>query len=168
MKLLTWIGGNKAKTAAAISIGSVALVAAMALSFHLSPLSWGWYQPFDTSSGLALDGYDPVAYHTINEPRKGNDTITLQWKDAEWHFTSLENRALFESDPERYAPRYGAHCARAVRNNRTATSNPNIWHMEEGKLYVFGKQRAKEQWVTEISNGIIKISDTRWADGRSS
>jgi len=62
-----------------------------------------------TSFGVAIKGYDPVAYHTENRAVKGKSDFTYQWNDAEWHFSSAANRDLFAADPLRYAPQYGGY-----------------------------------------------------------
>ncbi len=60
-------------------------------------------QKFDT----AIEGYDTVAYHTEGRAMKGKAEFSYEWNDANWHFASAENRDLFASDPERYAPQFG-------------------------------------------------------------
>ncbi len=62
-----------------------------------------------TSSGVAIKGYDAVAYHTENRALKGRSEFSYNWNDAVWYFTSVENKDLFASAPERYAPQYGGY-----------------------------------------------------------
>ena len=62
-----------------------------------------------TSWGVAIKGYDSVAYHTEGRAVKGQSDISYTWNDAKWYFTSAENRDLFVSEPERYAPQYGGY-----------------------------------------------------------
>jgi len=65
---------------------------------------------FNTDSfGVAIQGYDTVAYHTEGQPVKGKSEIFYSWNDAIWHFVSTENRDLFVANPERYAPQYGGY-----------------------------------------------------------
>jgi YHS domain-containing protein len=59
--------------------------------------------------GVAILGYDTVAYHAEGRPVKGKSEFSYSWNDAVWHFASAENRDLFAADPERYAPRYGGY-----------------------------------------------------------
>ena len=88
--------------------------------------------------GIAIKGYDPVAYHQDGKPVKGSDEYEYTWKGAKWRFASAEHRDLFEADPDRYAPRYGGYCAWAVSQGYTASVNPqNAWSIVEGKLYNF-------------------------------
>ena len=54
--------------------------------------------------GLAIKGYDPVAYYKEGKPVKGSNKLELKWKDATWRFASTEHRDLFKADPENIPP----------------------------------------------------------------
>jgi len=62
-----------------------------------------------TFFGVAIKGYDTVAYHTEGRAVKGKSKFSHKWNDAKWYFSSAENRDLFAADPERYAPQYGGY-----------------------------------------------------------
>ena len=57
--------------------------------------------------GIAIQGYDTVAYHTEERAVKGKSEFSFTWNGAVWHFASTEHRALFAASPDRYAPKYG-------------------------------------------------------------
>ena len=57
--------------------------------------------------GVAIDGYDPVAYFTESRPVKGNSAYTYTWNEAQWHFSKPEHRELFVANPEKYTPKRG-------------------------------------------------------------
>lgn len=59
--------------------------------------------------GVAIKGYDPVAYFTEGDAVKGKKKFSYVWNEAKWYFVSAANRDLFASDPERYAPQYGGY-----------------------------------------------------------
>lgn len=59
--------------------------------------------------GVAIKGYDTVAYHTQGRAVKGQRKFSHNWNDAEWHFSSAANRDLFTANPDRYAPKYGGY-----------------------------------------------------------
>ncbi len=59
--------------------------------------------------GVAIEGYDTVAYHTEGRAVKGDSEFSYVWNDAKWYFASAKNRELFAADPERYAPQYGGY-----------------------------------------------------------
>ena len=62
-----------------------------------------------TIFGVAIKGYDTVAYHTMGQALKGSSNYTYKWNDAKWYFSSQEHKDLFIKDPEKYAPRYGGY-----------------------------------------------------------
>jgi YHS domain-containing protein len=66
------------------------------------PVNTGWF-------GVAIKGYDTVAYHTEGRAVKGKSEFSQEWNDAKWHFASAKNRDLFAAAPERYAPKYGGY-----------------------------------------------------------
>jgi YHS domain-containing protein len=59
--------------------------------------------------GVAIKGYDAVAYFTEGRAVKGTKKFSYNWNDAKWYFASGENRSLFAADPEQYAPQYGGY-----------------------------------------------------------
>jgi hypothetical protein len=66
--------------------------------------------PINTDAvGVAIKGYDTVAYFTDGRAEKGNPEFETLWQDARWHFASAEHRDMFKADPERYAPQYGGY-----------------------------------------------------------
>ena len=61
------------------------------------------------AEGVALKGYDPVAYFTLRHPVKGQKERMFEWNNAKWFFSSSEHLAMFQKDPARYAPQYGGY-----------------------------------------------------------
>ena len=62
-----------------------------------------------TFFGVAIKGYDTVAYHIEGRAVKGKSNFSHKWNDAKWYFSRAENKDLFAADPERYAPQYGGY-----------------------------------------------------------
>ena len=68
------------------------------------------HEPINTDPrGVAIEGYDPVAYFTQGNAVEGSEEFSYHWMGATWHFTSSEHLEMFQSNPERYAPQYGGH-----------------------------------------------------------
>jgi YHS domain-containing protein len=111
--------------------------------------------------GLAVDGYDAVAYFTDGKPVAGSAAHQLEWNGATWRFASAEHRALFERDPERYAPRYGGYCAWAVAHGYTADADPEAWAIVDGKLYLNYSKRVQEKWSQDVP-GHVARGDVNW------
>ena len=88
--------------------------------------------PVFATNGVAIHGYDPVAYFTMSKPVEGDAAITSVLEGATFRFASAEHKALFDSDPEKYAPKYGGYCAYAVSKGATATTVPEAWSIHGG------------------------------------
>ncbi len=61
------------------------------------------------SDGIAIKGFDPVAYFTIGKPVQGLKQFSFNWDEATWQFSSKDHLDLFSSDPGKYAPQYGGY-----------------------------------------------------------
>ena len=116
---------------------------------------------FSTSSGGAIRGYDPVAYFTEGRPVEGKSAHRFEWMGATWSFASAENRAAFEADPEKYAPRYGGYCAWAVSRGYTASIVPEAWRIVEGALYLNYSLSVRERWAKDLPGNIAR-AEVNW------
>lgn len=140
----------------------VAVVTVVLIGMALPSLAAAKSEIYTSWLGVAIKGYDPVAYHTTGKPAKGSDKYELEWKDAKWRFASAENRALFEADPEKYAPQYGGYCAWAVSEGYTASVDPeNAWSIVDDKLYLNYDREVKAKWEKDIP-GHIQKADANW------
>jgi len=111
--------------------------------------------------GVALKGYDPVAYFAEAEPAAGDPAISYQWQGATWLFTTQEHRKAFIADPARYAPQFGGYCAFAVAQGTTADGDPHQWAIVDSKLYVNNNAIAKKLWDQNRPANIV-AGDTNW------
>ncbi|MBU1211858.1 MAG: YHS domain protein [Alphaproteobacteria bacterium] len=111
--------------------------------------------------GVAVGGYDPVAYFAIGKPLKGNKEIVAEKDGVVWRFSSQENRAAFLADPEKFAPRYGGYCAWAVGQGYTAKGDPQAWKIVDGKLYLNYDHDVQETWSRNIPANISN-ADANW------
>jgi hypothetical protein len=108
-----------------------------------------------TAGGVAIKGYDPVAYFLDGKPVKGSDEFTV------WKFSGAGHRDLFAGDPEKYAPRYGGYCAFAVSIGRIADIDPESWTIVDGKLYLNLDKKTKKLWEQDMP-GNIRKGDENW------
>lgn len=111
--------------------------------------------------GIAANGHDPVAYFTEGKPVEGRAEHALVWKGAEWRFSSEDSRAVFEADPEAYAPQYGGYCAYAVSQGYTASTDPRAWYVHEGRLYLNYNRAVRALWARDIP-GHVRRADANW------
>lgn len=112
-------------------------------------------------NNTAISGYDPVAYHLLGSPKKGSEDFTLNWRGAEWRFTSMEYLKLFQSDPEKYAPQYGGFCANGLSDGHKVRGNPKNWRIYDGKLFLFYSQNGRDSWDFDIE-GKIQLASDYW------
>jgi len=104
--------------------------------------------------GVALKGYDPVAYFEQSKPVKGSPQFAYSWMGATWNFASDADLKKFQSAPDRYAPQFGGYCAWAVSNNYTADADPNAWRIVDGRLYVNYNKDVQMKWEEDMEQRI--------------
>ncbi len=111
--------------------------------------------------GLALAGYDPVAYFTEGEPTEGSADHTATHDGATYRFASAEHRAAFEADPETYLPAYGGYCAYGLAMGQKVAVDPEVWEIVDGTLYLNVNQDVQQRWEADIP-GFIESADHNW------
>ncbi|MCU0325471.1 MAG: YHS domain-containing protein [Spirosomaceae bacterium] len=93
---------------------------------------------FNLESGLAIQGYDPVAYFTQNKAVEGNKQFSASYEGATYRFASAANKDLFLKDPKKYEPQYGGWCAYAMgATGEKVEIDPETFKILNGKLYLF-------------------------------
>lgn len=110
---------------------------------------------------LALGGHDPVAYFTEGQAVVGDAAITLDWNGATWRFANAEHRAMFEADPQAYAPQFGGYCAWAASQGYIAPGDPTVWRIVDGRLYLNFNDRARMLWEQDIPAAIAR-GEANW------
>ena len=143
---------NRRRMLATAALGAAALVVAP----HVSGARAATF----TDDGLAIRGYDPVAYFN-GAPARGLAEHELTLDGATWRFASAENKAAFEADPARYTPQYGGHCAWAVSQGYTAPIDPEAWSVVDGRLYLNYSKSVRSRWEKDVP-GNIRKADANW------
>jgi len=88
---------------------------------------------------LAIKGYDPVAYFTMQRATPGVAQFEFEWDEHRWQFANAKHRDLFKADPVRYAPQFEAFCAVSLARGEVHEASPEYWLIIDDKLYLFGK-----------------------------
>ena len=115
-----------------------------------------------TVSGLAIKGYDPVAYFTNGDATKGLNKFSYEWKGAKWLFSTADNLKKFKANPEKYAPNYGGYCAWGMSNGYKAKVDPeNAWTIHDGKLYLNYNKSIKNKWLPK-KEVLIEKANKNW------
>ncbi len=114
------------------------------------------------SGGLAIMGFDAVAYFAADAASKGDPKYEFVWNGAKWLFSSAENLERFRQNPESYAPQFGGYCSYAVSKGYTADGDPEAWKIVDGKLYLNYNEEVRSIWEKNESENIEKGIDN-WA-----
>ena len=122
----------------------------------------GQADPIDKDGkGVAVKGYDVVAYFTQSRPVKGSAAFAHSWMGATWWFASAQDRDQFAASPEKFAPQYGGYCAYGVSQGHTVEIDPEAWRIIEGKLYLNYSKSVQQKWVQDVPGNITK-ADQNW------
>ena len=114
------------------------------------------------SQGVIVNGYDVVAYFKQGKPVKGNPAFESTYQGATYLFASSVDKADFDKDPAKYAPRYGAFCSYGVTMGVLADlEGPDAFAVYKGRLYLCGNQGALKEFKTNIDSNIEK-ADLNW------
>ncbi|MGQ0564814.1 MAG: YHS domain-containing (seleno)protein [Gemmobacter sp.] len=112
--------------------------------------------------GVAVDGFDVVAYFTESAPREGVAEHTVRYLDADWRFATAEHAALFAADPARYAPQGNGYCSFAVSEGYTAEVDViDGWAVIDGKLYLNWDRAVRDQFVAEQAARVAAVA-AKW------
>lgn len=115
----------------------------------------------NADNGVAIKGYDTVAYFTDGRPIEGKTDYQYSWDDVVWRFASLAHRDQFVADPERFAPQYGGFCAGSMYFGEAVAADPTAWKIVDGKLYLFAKPATADRWSSDTAER-IQAADENW------
>jgi YHS domain-containing protein len=111
--------------------------------------------------GLALRGYDPVAYFTAGKAAGGRAEFTSIIDGVSYRFASGANKSAFDAEPAKYLPQYGGFCAWAAAEGYKADADPNVWDIVDGKLYLNYNASVGRTWRAGKASFITK-ADANW------
>jgi YHS domain-containing protein len=112
-------------------------------------------------NGLALQGYDPVAYFTDNKPLKGLPEFTATYKSATYQFTSAEHRDMFNQSPKKYEPQFGGFCGYAASINKLAPIEVQYFQVLHDRLILQHNEKAWKLWHQDVEEN-LKKADANW------
>ncbi len=111
--------------------------------------------------GLAVHGYDVVAYFTENKPVKGDAKFALIHGAATYRFANQSHLNTFKADPAKYLPAYGGFCAYGVSVSAKFDGDPEKWKIVDGKLYLNLDSGIQQEWLKDVP-GNIKKAEAIW------
>ena len=148
---MSWCSALRRTTAAVVGLCSVSLAASAG-------------QPLVNvrgGDGIAIHGYDPVAYFIAGEPRKERSELGVAYSGAQWLFSSEANKRLFVQNPEHYLPAYGGYCAYGVAQGRLLDVDPQSWTILYDHLYLNCPEPIYDLWLGDPMS-YIRQADKNW------
>lgn len=115
------------------------------------------------SKGVILKGYDPVAYFTQKKAVKGSPKYQTTYQGATYYFSSVADLATFKKSPSKYVPQYGGFCASGMANRQANDSDPTVFFVIKGKLYVCASSEAGQGFQSNAPAN-VKKADDNWGD----
>jgi YHS domain-containing protein len=112
-------------------------------------------------SGVAIQGYDPVAFFTYNRPVKGNPQFQSEYRGAKYYFVSAEHKATFDKEPAKYEPQFGGYCAYGVSRGRKVPIKIEAWQIVNGRLLMQYDLDVKDKF-NEDQSGNLRKADQNW------
>jgi len=115
----------------------------------------------DRNSGLAIYGFDPVAYFTDSKARTGSEDLEFNYSGAAWRFTNEGNRAAFIKDPDVYMPQYGGYDPVAVSEGVVRPGHPEFFAIHQQRLFLFYSAEAKKAFEADPDT-MARQADANW------
>jgi YHS domain-containing protein len=111
--------------------------------------------------GLAMQGYDPVAYFTDGAPKAGDPKFQTKYGGATYYFSSEANLKTFTANPAAYTPQYGGFCAMGTAHGLKLEGDPHLWHVVDKKLYLNVNAAVDTKWKQDVPGNITTAND-KW------
>jgi hypothetical protein len=112
-------------------------------------------------TGLAIEGYDPVAYFVDARPEVGLEDFEASQAGAVWRFRNEGNRASFVAHPEVYGPQYGGYDPIDVARGVTVPGNPRFWLIAGQRLYLFSREKSRDAFGADPGR-VLREANARW------
>ncbi|MBR2117322.1 MAG: YHS domain-containing (seleno)protein [Pseudomonadota bacterium] len=112
-------------------------------------------------SGLAIDGYDPVAYFTDAEAARGQPDVEASAGGTVWRFRNEANRAVFLAHPDIYGPRFGGYDPVDVARGRTVAGQAQLWLVSGERLYLFSREDNLNAFAAN-PDAVLKQAGGKW------
>lgn len=112
-------------------------------------------------TGVAIEGFDPVAYFVDARPVPGLPEFEASEAGAVWRFRNEGNRASFKAHPEVYAPQFGGYDPVDLARGITVAGNPRFWLISGQRLYLFGLEENRELFAAD-PKAPLGQANARW------
>ncbi len=113
------------------------------------------------AQGLALQGYDPVAFFSVRAPVKGKPEFMREYHGAKYQFHSAKNRLAFDAEPAKYEPQFGGYCAYGVGRGAAVPIKIEAWQIVNERLLMQKSESIRDSF-NEDPQGNLKKADAQW------
>lgn len=111
--------------------------------------------------GVALEGYDAVAFFTDNRPVKGQPQFRSDYDGATYYFASADHKAQFDAAPAKYQPQFGGYCAYGASKGDLVTVEIDAFQIYNGRLLMQYSKSVREKFNKDPENN-LKRADQNW------
>ena len=143
--------------AAFLAVVSVAAVALIPCAAATERIVVDWH------TGLAIGGYDPVAFFTDGKPMPGSPDIELRYGGAIWRFCNVGDREAFVARPDIYMPQFGGHDPLGVAHGVAVAGNPQIWLVSGERLFLFYDRERLATFMAHSAH-VTATAERKWPD----
>ena len=112
-------------------------------------------------SGLAIEGFDPVAYFADGLAEIGSEQFEASQAGAVWRFRNAGNRASFVAHPEIYGPQFGGYDPIDLARGVTVAGSPRFWLVLGQRLYLFSREQSRDAFAAAPA-GVLRNATQRW------
>jgi hypothetical protein len=115
----------------------------------------------DGRTGLAISGFDPVAYFVDGAAEPGKDVFEQSFAGVVWRFRNEGNQAAFAADPDVYMPRFGGYDPVGVARGVTVAGDPRVWLIVEARLYLFYSLENRAAFAADADD-LTATAERQW------
>ncbi len=115
----------------------------------------------DRLTGVALHGFDPVAYFIDGEAREGLAGFELTHAGVVWRFRNEGNRAAFAERPGDYVPRFGGYDPLGIARGVPAPGYPSLFVIHDNRLLLFANEESRKLFLAG-PHDLLRAAETAW------
>lgn len=112
-------------------------------------------------AGVAIQGYDPVAFFTDGKPVKGDAKFVFRHNGATYFFASKEHRDAFKAEPAKYEPAFGGYCAYGVSRGKVVEIDVEAFQIVDGRLLLQYSKGVRSDFNKDAKGNLAK-ADGNW------
>ena len=109
-------------------------------------------------TGVAIQGYDPVAFFTDHKPVKGDPKYLVKHDGAIYLFATKQHRDLFKENPSKYEPEFGGYCAYGVSRNKLVEIDVDAFQIVDGKLLLQYSKGVRDDFNKDQAGNLVKAN----------